>query len=110
MTDTFVVTGGRAPSVTELGTTQPTYSGATLSTAPGPESPQPQAEAVEPDQQDPVVAWLTSDAAVPHRNHWVALNPLTGQFLGLADEFPHLRRWQAEGALIVFVDPPSRHS
>jgi hypothetical protein len=61
-----------------------------------------------PAETDPIVTWLTSDDAIPYRNHWVALNPTTGEFLGLADEIPHVRRWQGEGALIVFVDPPSR--
>jgi hypothetical protein len=58
--------------------------------------------------RDPVVDWLGSAKARQHRNHWVALNAETGEFLGRADDLPDLRRWQAEGALIVFVDPPTR--
>ena len=54
-----------------------------------------------------MVDWLGGPGARAHRNHWVALDPATGVFLGRADELPDLRRWQAGGALVVFVDPPS---
>jgi hypothetical protein len=109
MTETVVVTyGGTAPSVTHVRGTQPTYSDAGFPTASGPVIPAPPSRPGQPDEHDPVLAWLTGDEAPRYRNHWVALNPDTGVLLGLADELPHLRRWQAEGALIVFVDPPSR--
>jgi hypothetical protein len=109
MSDTvFVSNGGTVSSVTASGSTRPTYRDAGLPMASGtvvarrrPTRRPPAAE------RDPVVEWLGSAEASRHHNHWVALNPETGEFLGRADDLPDLRRWQAAGALIVFVDPPS---
>jgi hypothetical protein len=109
MSDTvFVSNGGTVSSVTASGSTRPTYRSAGLPMTSGtvltrrrPTRRSPAAE------RDPVIEWLGSADARQHHNHWVALNPETGAFLGRADDLPDLRRWQAEGALIVFVDPPS---
>lgn len=54
---------------------------------------------------DPILTWLASGQARRYQNHWVALEPATGSFLGLADLLADLRRWQAEGATVLFVDP-----
>lgn len=61
---------------------------------------------VPPPSGDPVLAWLDSDEAVQYQGHWVAQDPRTGTFLGVADEVPEWRTWQARGALMIFVDPP----
>lgn len=54
---------------------------------------------------EPVLAWLEGPEARQHENHWVALDPETGGFLGMADTLPSLRMWQARGATVIFVDP-----
>lgn len=61
------------------------------------------------DETDPVLVWLASAQARQYENHWVALDPSTGSFLGFADSLPDLRRWQGRGATIIFVDPPQEN-
>jgi hypothetical protein len=56
-------------------------------------------------EEDPVLLWLASPAARQFENHWVALDPNTGRFLGLADALPSLRVWQARNAMVLYVDP-----
>ncbi len=102
----FVSYGGTISSGTAIANTRADYrnSGSPATAAAARSSPRrPQ----ETAQRDPVVDWLGGPGARAHRNHWVALDPATGVFLGRADELPDLRRWQAGGALVVFVDPPS---
>jgi hypothetical protein len=60
------------------------------------------------EDSDPVLSWLTGPEARRHANHWVALSRESGTFLGRADDYPDLRRWQARDAFIVFVDPIPR--
>ncbi|HEY1920507.1 MAG TPA: hypothetical protein VGH27_33480 [Streptosporangiaceae bacterium] len=86
------------------GTTVPEDHGATLSAeshmeAIGREVP-PHA------QTDPELAWLGSPEAHQYEGHWVALDPDTGKFLGMADANTDFRRWQIKGATIVFVESP----
>lgn len=85
-------------------TTAPTYAD-TASTAIGPvvqaDVPAPSATS----EADPVLLWLASPAARQYENHWIALNPRTGKFLGVADALPSLRMWQARGAMVLYVDP-----
>ena len=57
-------------------------------------------------ESDPELVWLASAEARQYENHWVALDPVTGSFLGLADSHADLRRWQGRDATIIFVDPP----
>jgi hypothetical protein len=65
----------------------------------------PERETV-PDETEPVLAWLASAEARQYVNHWVALDPDSGDFRGLADDLPELRLWQSRNATIIFVDPP----
>jgi hypothetical protein len=58
------------------------------------------------DNLEPELVWLASEDAKRYEGHWVALNAETGSFLGLADSSTQLHRWQAQGATIVFVEPP----
>jgi hypothetical protein len=94
-----VTTGGQG------GSTSPTYYQTGISTLPGPVVTSASPPARQPDESDPVLTWLASDEARRYRNHWVALNPATGTFLGLADALTDVRRWQAQDATVLFVDP-----
>jgi hypothetical protein len=86
--------------------TAPVYLIRGPSTVSGPVVAPLQAEPRPGPEADPVLLWMASDEAIRYRNHWVALDPADGSLLGPADEMAHLRRWQAKGAVIVFVDPP----
>jgi hypothetical protein len=55
---------------------------------------------------DPELRWLASSEAKQHEGHWVALSPETGEYLGRADADADFRRWQRDGATLVFVEPP----
>lgn len=107
MTETVIVnTGGTTPTVTtRSGSTVPTYTASGGSTVPGPVVRPITPPARQPDESDPILSWLASDEARQYRNHWVALDPATGRFLGLADALADLRRWQAQDATVFFVDP-----
>jgi hypothetical protein len=106
MTEPVIVElGGTAPTFRQSGSAAPTYSGGGMSTVPGPVGRPPIPPARQADESDPVLAWLASDEARRYRNHWVALEPVTGSFLGLADSLADLRRWQAQDATVLFVDP-----
>ena len=94
-----VTIGGR------VGSTAPTYYQAGTSTLPGQVVSPPTPPTRQPAEADPVLTWLASEEARQYRNHWVALNPTTGTFLGLADALTDLRRWQAQDATVLFVDP-----
>lgn len=56
-------------------------------------------------ENDPVLTWLDSDDAIPYQGHWVALDPVTGQFRGEADDVQTWRVFRARGALVIHVDP-----
>jgi hypothetical protein len=100
-----LVSSSRLPSeVGSVVTTTPTYT-RTISTAIGP-SIQSEVTASSAPEEDPVLVWLAGTEARQHETHWVALDPRTGKFLGMADALPSLRMWQARGALVVYVDPP----
>jgi hypothetical protein len=107
MTETVIVhPGGTAPTVTRLGPgTAATYQDSGISTVLGPVVRPVTPPRRQPTEPDPVLAWLESDDARRYRNHWVALDPATGAFLGLADALADLRRWQAQDATVLFVDP-----
>jgi hypothetical protein len=106
MTEPVIMThGGTAPTASQAGGTVPTYHGSGMSTVPSLVVRPLTSRAGQPDEPDPVLAWLASDDARQHQNHWVALDPVTGAFLGLADSLPDLRRWQAQDATVLFVDP-----
>lgn len=112
MTEPVIVTSAGTASASAARTartTQPTYTSAGTSTArlvPAATTSRTARRRRTSAQRDPVLDWLTSREARRYASHWVALSPESGEFLGLADELPHLRRWQAADALIVFVDPP----
>lgn len=101
-----LVSGSRLPSeVGRVITTTPTII-VTVSTAIGSVvQTETNASSAAPGE-DPVLRWLASPEARQHETHWVALDPRTGKFLGMADALPSLRMWQARGALVVYVDPP----
>jgi hypothetical protein len=106
MTEPVIVElGGTVPTFRQSGSAAPTYSGGGMSTVPGPVVRPLIPPARQADESDPVLAWLASDEARRYRNHWVALEPVTGSFLGLADSLADLRRWQAQDATVLFVDP-----
>jgi hypothetical protein len=63
------------------------------------------ASSAAPGEDDPVLVWLASPEGRRYENHWVALNPRTGKFLGMADALPSLRMWQARNAMVLYVDP-----
>jgi hypothetical protein len=107
MAEPVIVThGGTVPTARQSGGTAPTYHRSGLSTVPGPVVRPLTAPASQPSESDPVLAWLASEDARRHQNHWVAVDPVTGAFLGLADSLIDLRRWQAQDATVIFVDPP----
>ena len=98
--------GGTAPIDAGHGqSTEPIYEASDQSTAPGPVVSS-QTLSGETIESDPELIWLASDEATQYQNHWVALDPATGSFLGLADSLHELRLWQARNATIIFVDPP----
>lgn len=70
-----------------------------------PDAASPDSAEQPTEPKDPVLRWLASPAARQHENHWVALDPQTGRFLGMADALPSLRVWQARGAMVLYVDP-----
>lgn len=104
---TIVHPGGTAPTVTDVGpATAPTYRTTTFSTTAGPLvrpiTPPPR----QPAEPDPVISWLASDAARQYQHHWVALDPDTGAFRGVADTPRDFRRLETDGATIIYVDLP----
>lgn len=108
MTEPLVVNyGGTATTSRQGGSAAPTYYGGGISTVTGPVVRPIAPPARQADESDPILAWLASGEARRYQNHWVALEPATGRFLGLADLLADLRRWQAEGATVLFVDPSS---
>lgn len=108
MTEPVVVNhGGTVTTYRQGGSTAPNYYGSGISTLPGPVVRPIAPPARQADESDPILAWLASDEARRYQNHWVALEPTTGRFLGLADLLADLRRWQAAEATVLFVDPQS---
>jgi hypothetical protein len=99
--------GGTVPTFGRGGSTGPAYYGGGISTVSGPVVRPVTPPARQAGETDPILAWLASDEARRYRNHWVALEPVTGSFLGLADALADLRRWQAQHATVLFVDPHS---
>jgi hypothetical protein len=85
-------------------TTAPTYT-RTASIAIGPTVQADVSVSFTAQEEDPVLLWLASPEARRYENHWIALNPKTGKFLGMADALPSLRMWQARGAMVLYVDP-----
>jgi hypothetical protein len=59
---------------------------------------------------DPRLAWLARAEARQYEGHWVALDPDTGEFLGLADSRDDLRRWRERDVSVLFVEPQSRRT
>jgi hypothetical protein len=108
MTETEVVnTGGTAPTFTiRSGSTGPAYSVSGISTVSGPVARPVAAPATQPDESDPVLEWLASGKARDYQHHWVALDPDTGVFRGLADTPRDFRRLEAAGAIVIYVDLP----
>src|ERR1700744_3754216 len=98
MTEPVIVRpGGTRTDVTRVGPgTVPTYQASSSPTVSGPVVRPIAAPPPRQPAPDPVLAWLASYEAERYRNHWVALDPETGRFLGLADALPDLRRWQAQ--------------
>jgi hypothetical protein len=92
---------GTAPTFTSAGTTSSTTSttpeSRTVTNSPG---------ATPASDTDPELAWLSSPEAQRYAGHWVALRAGTSEFLGLADEAGDVQRWQAQGASILYVEPP----
>jgi len=86
--------------------TEAEYEASGRSTASGPVAVPDPAQPDQSVESDPELVWLASDQAKQFEGHWVALNPDTGEFLGLADSTPDFRRWQQEAATLVFVEPP----
>ena len=76
-----------------------------MSTVSGPVV-RPITPARRPDEADPVLEWLASDKAREYQHRWVALDPDTGVFRGLADTPRDFRRWEANGATVIYVDLP----
>jgi hypothetical protein len=106
MTEPVIVSHGGTVSTAGRGRgTMPVYHRSGISTVPGPVVRPVTPPARQPDESDPVLAWLAGKEARRHRNHWVALDPATGTFLGRADSLVDLRRWQAQDATVIFVDP-----
>lgn len=100
-----LVSGSRLPSeVGSVVTTASTYTG-TVSTAIGPVIQAGVSASSAASGEDPVLLWLASPGARQYENHWIALDPRTGKFLGLADALPSLRMWQARDAMVLYVDP-----
>ncbi len=99
------VSSSRLPSeVGSVMTTAPTYSDI-VSTAIGQVVQADVSASSAAPEEDPVLVWLASPEARRYENHWIALDPKTGKFLGMADALPSLRMWQARGAVVVYVDP-----
>lgn len=99
------VSSSRLPSeVGTVMTTTPTYTG-TASTAIGTMIQTDASVSFAAQEEDPVLVWLASPEARQYENHWIALDPETGKFLGLADALPSLRMWQARHATVIYVDP-----
>lgn len=100
-----LISSSRLPSeVGPVMTTSPTYA-TTTSTAIGPVTQDGVSKSAVSDGDDPVLVWLASPQARQYENHWVALDPRTGNFLGIADALPTLRMWQARHATVIYVDP-----
>jgi len=57
---------------------------------------------------DPELRWLASAQARRYRGHWVALDPDSGEFLGLADTREQLRVWRERDVSLLFVEPHRR--
>lgn len=90
------------------GTTTALYAIGTVSTVAGPVvrpvSPHPHEDETDPK----LLAWLESHEARQFEGHWVALDPETAEFLGLADTREELRRWRDRDISLVFVEPRRR--
>jgi hypothetical protein len=66
-------------------------------------------QAQEPQgESDPELKWLATAEARGFEGHWVALDPDTGHFLGLADTREQLRRWRQQDVSLLFVEPHRR--
>jgi hypothetical protein len=111
MTEPTIGSVATSPKPTSAGpgaSTAAVHGASSPSTAPGPIS-RARAPGTSVAETEPELVWLASDEARQYEGHWVALDPETGTFLGLADSVPHLRMWQARHATIIFVDPPSEN-
>jgi hypothetical protein len=112
MTETKVVNAAGTAStfVTQGPSTTPIYISSGPSTVSGPIVRPVIPPSRQPDGPDPILAWLESDKAREHEHHWVALDPDTGTFRGLADTPRDFRRWEADGATVIYVDLPEPES
>lgn len=99
-----VYSGGTPFNLSETDTTVRKDNRISVSESPAPESSS--AEASASGRSNPELTWLESPEARQYAGHWVALNPETGEFVGMADSDTDFRRWQLRGATVVFVEPP----
>jgi hypothetical protein len=97
------------PSEPDKGqSTEAEYEASGRSAAPGPVAVPDPAQPGQSVKSDPELVWLASDEATQYEGHWVALDPDTGQFLGLADTRADLRRWREQDISVLFVEPRHR--
>src|SRR5690348_16994652 len=67
-----------------------------------------QVPTLERRNSDPELVWLSSPEARHYEGHWVALDPDSGEFLGLADSRADLRRWREQDVSVLYVEPRTR--